>query len=215
MFDIGYNDHSIVERYITHKKLSGNCNYVFTFDRKYIVYERWTGKTFAYSVLNYSNDTIANIMKSQVQITKDMHNALVKKILNSKIYKFKLPNEPSELIDFIFRKIFPEYGYLVRENQIKLSINMFNGMCNKSVALCEAEVGTGKTYAYIIAGIVYGLYEVKKQLANRILNALADYTITYSIEDIKIFFVQRKNEEYFLSSNNGNQINSSIKCGLL
>jgi ATP-dependent DNA helicase DinG len=167
MFDIGYNDHSIVERYITHKEINQNCNYVFTFDRKYIVFERWTGKTYAYSVLNYADDKIANIIKSKVPITKDMHSELVKKILHSKIYKFILPNEPTELIDFIFRKIFPVYGYLVRENQIKLSINMFNGMSNKSVALCEAEVGTGKTYAYIIAGIVYGLYEVKNKLNNK------------------------------------------------
>ena len=59
-----------------------------------------------------------------------------------------------DVIKTIFLTIFPEYGFVVREEQIKLSQNMYLGLTGKQVAICEAEVGAGKTLAYLIASFV-------------------------------------------------------------
>ena len=58
------------------------------------------------------------------------------------------------MIKTIFLTILPEYGFVVREEQIKLSQNMYLGLTGKQVAICEAEVGAGKTLAYLIASFV-------------------------------------------------------------
>ena len=59
-----------------------------------------------------------------------------------------------DVIKTIFLTILPEYGFVVREEQIKLSQNMYLGLTGKQVAICEAEVGAGKTLAYLIASFV-------------------------------------------------------------
>jgi ATP-dependent DNA helicase DinG len=46
-----------------------------------------------------------------------------------------------------------------RENQLSLTLFMLQTMQNHKVALCEAEVGTGKTHAYILAAVIYKLFE--------------------------------------------------------
>ena len=61
---------------------------------------------------------------------------------------------PLDVIKTIFLTILPEYGFVVREEQIKLSQNMYLGLTGKQVAICEAEVGAGKTLAYLIASFV-------------------------------------------------------------
>ena len=45
-------------------------------------------------------------------------------------------------------------GYTIREEQISLSKKMFIGFTEKQITLCEAEVGTGKTFSYLVAAIV-------------------------------------------------------------
>lgn len=76
------------------------------------------------------------------------------KYTGDKRYLNVIVNNPLEVIESIFRTILPEYGYVVREEQIKLSQDMYLGLTGKRVAICEAEVGTGKTLAYLIASFV-------------------------------------------------------------
>lgn len=68
-----------------------------------------------------------------------------------------------ELLNHIFYNILPEYGLALRENQVSLSYLMLEAMEEKKLALCEAEVGTGKTYAYLIAAMVYRLLYADRQ----------------------------------------------------
>lgn len=65
-----------------------------------------------------------------------------------------------ELIDRIFNHILPEYGYSIRPDQIRLCKAIFAGLTSKAVYLCEAEVGSGKTLAYLIACVVLQRYRV-------------------------------------------------------
>ena len=163
MFDITTRDYSILEKYILAGRIKADSNYFFTLDGRYIVYFRFSGKRFTYSVLNYATEKSVVLAASRAVFSKTDYPGLVKKILHCKVYQFVLPAQPQILIEAIFRQILPEYGYVVREKQIELSVMMFESMRHKKVALCEAEVGTGKTLAYLVAAIVYGLYEVKER----------------------------------------------------
>ena len=71
--------------------------------------------------------------------------------------KYSVPK--SDFIDIVFRNILPKYGYAVREEQIRLSKTMFEGLTRKRVTLSEAEVGTGKTMAYLVASLAASLYD--------------------------------------------------------
>ena len=67
-------------------------------------------------------------------------------------------NELHDRIDHIFRDLMPEHGMAEREEQIALSHRMLDSMIDRGISLCDAGTGIGKTYAYLVAGIVYQLY---------------------------------------------------------
>ncbi|MFQ7396569.1 MAG: hypothetical protein ACLRNW_01905 [Neglectibacter sp.] len=45
-----------------------------------------------------------------------------------------------------------------RPAQVELSHQMLDTMLNGSIALCDAGTGIGKTYAYLVAGVVFRRY---------------------------------------------------------
>lgn len=163
MFDITTRDYSLLEKYILAGRIKGDSSYFFTFDGRYIVYYRFTGKRFAYSVLNYATEKLAQLTANRIAFSERDYPGLIKRIIHCKVYKFVLPSQPETLIKGIFEKLLPQYGYVLRDKQLELSVMMLESMRNKKVALCEAEVGTGKTLAYLVAAIVYGLYEMKEK----------------------------------------------------
>ena len=57
-------------------------------------------------------------------------------------------------IERIFRILLPQNGLAVREEQITLCHAMLNTLLKNSIALCDAGVGIGKTYAYLTACIL-------------------------------------------------------------
>ena len=57
----------------------------------------------------------------------------------------------------IFREVFPARGMTVREGQIQLCHAMLDALFGRDVALCDAGVGLGKTYAYLVAGVLWQL----------------------------------------------------------
>ena len=57
--------------------------------------------------------------------------------------------------EYIFRTVLPACGMTVREGQIKLCHAMLDALYNKEVALCDAGVGLGKTYAYLVACLLW------------------------------------------------------------
>ena len=59
------------------------------------------------------------------------------------------------MVETIFRQQLPAHGMAVREGQIKLCRAMLDALHNKEVALCDAGVGLGKTYAYLVAGVSF------------------------------------------------------------
>lgn len=61
-------------------------------------------------------------------------------------------------IDRIFHTLFPKHGMTVREEQIRLCHQMLSALWDGQVALCDAAVGVGKTYAYLTAGLLFRKY---------------------------------------------------------
>ena len=60
-----------------------------------------------------------------------------------------------QMAENIFRQQLPAHGMAVREGQIKLCHTMLDALYNKEVALCDAGVGLGKTYAYLVACLLW------------------------------------------------------------
>ena len=54
-----------------------------------------------------------------------------------------------ELLIYLFDEILPKHGMNLRVKQKELSLEMLRALQENKLALCEAEVGTGKTHAYI------------------------------------------------------------------
>ena len=61
-------------------------------------------------------------------------------------------------IDDIFLTLLPEEGLSVRTEQVGLSHEMLDALLEEKIALCDAGVGIGKTYAYLTACILMQKY---------------------------------------------------------
>ena len=61
-------------------------------------------------------------------------------------------------IDQIFCSLFPKYGMTIREEQLRLCHQMLSALWNGQIALCDAAVGVGKTYAYLTASLLFRKY---------------------------------------------------------
>ena len=61
-------------------------------------------------------------------------------------------------IDYIFLTLLPREGLSIREEHVKLSHEMLNALMDGKIALCDAGVGIGKTYAYLVACILMRRY---------------------------------------------------------
>ena len=60
-------------------------------------------------------------------------------------------------VEQIFRQFFPARGMVTREGQIRLCHMMLDALFGLDVALCDAGVGLGKTYAYLVACVLWQL----------------------------------------------------------
>ena len=59
------------------------------------------------------------------------------------------------MVETIFRQWLPARGMAVREGQIELCHAMLDALYHKEVSLCDAGVGLGKTYAYLVACLLW------------------------------------------------------------
>lgn len=64
-------------------------------------------------------------------------------------------------VERIFRVILPESGLTVREEQIALCHSMLDSLLHNTISLCDAGVGIGKTYAYLVACILARKYSIQ------------------------------------------------------
>ena len=75
-------------------------------------------------------------------------------------YKVEYQKRAHQEIEKIFRVFFPEQGLAVREEQIRLCHEMLDTLLEGEIALCDAGVGIGKTYAYLVACVLLRKYSM-------------------------------------------------------
>lgn len=92
-----------------------------------------------------------------------VHQPLRRIILSSTEEMIQLQNPETgyekahRQVEQIFRRFFPARGMVTREGQIQLCHTMLDALFGRDVALCDAGVGLGKTYAYLVACVLWQL----------------------------------------------------------
>ena len=62
--------------------------------------------------------------------------------------------EARRILNKVFKEILSQSGFALRKEQIDLAVHMLNEISKHGVTLAEAEVGTGKTLAYLVAAVI-------------------------------------------------------------
>lgn len=88
----------------------------------------------------------------------------------------------------IFREVFPARGMTVREGQIRLCHTMLDTLFGRDVALCDAGVGLGKTYAYLVACVLWQLQR-PRQMQRPVVISTAGITLQNAILEEYIPFL--------------------------
>ncbi|WP_315675772.1 ATP-dependent DNA helicase [Clostridium sp. 19966] len=183
--DIDLADEEKLKKYIEDNKFKGEYKYLFTFEN-YIFAVKENKCINTYYVINIKKNKSEIILRSKKIYSEELKDILIERLLNSSNYEVKLKDDPEDMIEFIFIKLMAENGFKIRENQIELSKAMYRGIIENKIAICEAAVGTGKTYAYIVACLVHSLYERQRKtkyiFTNEGTDTAASVISTSSIE---------------------------------
>ncbi len=165
MYEITTNRKKKFDENIREKKVYVDSVYDFTFEDRYDIYHYKVLDEYRYLASDIKTGYDSVVISTKQPIHPDEYSSLTQKILSAvrqtgkRRYFGKYTVPQSDFIDIVFRNVLIKYGYAVREEQIKLSKAMFEGLTKKRVALCEAEVGTGKTIAYLVASLAASLYD--------------------------------------------------------
>lgn len=159
MFEITRNDHEALEFYVNERLAYPGAEYDFTFENRYLVYHAPLLHKTVYLALDMKTKLSSEICRrdtgtydeSQYRVMMPDVLSAIKYTGDRRFLNIVVQN-PMEVIDMIFRELLPMSGYAIREEQIALCKQMYVGLTQKQVAICEAEVGTGKSMAYLVAG---------------------------------------------------------------
>lgn len=224
MFEFTYSDNEILDNYIDCGKAYPKGEYDFTFEHRYLIYHAPLRNKVDYIAIDMKTGlSSAVITKNPGDLyTKASYRKLIPHIFYSvkytgdKRYLDTFIDKPLEIIDAIFRVVLPNNGYNIREEQIALAKKMYIGFTQKQVALCEAEVGTGKTLSYLVAAIVAKHHnnkvyaqnmpvtittsniELQKALVEREIPNLSKMLLDYYIIEKPLTAVLRKGKEHYL-----------------
>lgn len=84
-------------------------------------------------------------------------------------------------IDKIFRDILTKSDMTLREGQIELCHEMYDALHDGKIALCDAGVGIGKTYAYLIAAALFQKYNQRGRESRPVLLSTASIALQNAI----------------------------------
>jgi len=116
------------------------------------------------------------------------------------------------LLNHIFEKVLPAQGMHLRKDQRDMSLIILHALQRGEIALCEAGVGTGKTHAYIMALIVYGLFSDKKRtsviststialqkaMTEEYIPQISSILLRHGIIEETLSFVVRKGKSHYV-----------------
>lgn len=217
MYEITHDGNRKLQEYIAKDIACEDGEYDFTYEHRYLIYHAPLMREWYYFVLDMitDNSSVAYRGKKKLKLTRErdfvpcIYNAI--KYTGDKRYANNMAADPIEVIDSIFRNVLPEYGFNVREEQIELSKQIFRGFTSYDVSICEAEVGTGKSLAYLIAGVVakkhLGFYmpitistatiELQNALVEKEIPRLSQILVDHDLIDHPLTAIVRKGKEHF------------------
>lgn len=91
-------------------------------------------------------------------------------------------------IETIFRTLLPRNGMAVREGQIALCHSALDAMADDKIALSDAGVGIGKTFAYLTAGALFSKY-AEENIPKPILISTSSIALQNAVLNIYIPFL--------------------------
>ena len=160
MFEITRENEDAFAFYKNERKAYPNGEYDCTFEGRFLIYHCKQRNEIAYIAIDMQTGQSSEVCHRKEEIPSEQgYESLIPNILSAIKYtgareKYNpFAEAPLKTIDNVFRYIMPQYGYAVREEQIELSKNMYRGLMEKRVSICEAEVGTGKSLAYLVAAV--------------------------------------------------------------
>lgn len=147
----------VMKKLLDENFLAENSTGVFIL-KDCILVECFTGKNYTYRVVNFITGDQKYLFYKRNPISNLDYPAIVSKIKELSFFNMKKASNGNELIDVIFREVFSKYGFVVREDQVSLSKQMYQNMVDDKILLSDIPVGLGKTHAYLVAAIVYGIF---------------------------------------------------------
>ena len=222
MFEFRRTDEEMLEYYVREHIAYPEAKYDFTFEERYLVYHApMLHKTIYYAVDMETRLSFEVCRLDEGAYEPSQYRSMIPALLRAVKYtgdrRFQstVAQTPVEVIDFLFRELLPEIGYAVREEQITLSKQMYEGLAHKQAAICEAEVGTGKSMAYLVAGfcarqqkklryrynqpvtIATSSIELQKALIEKEIPRLSDVLMKYHLIERPLTAVLRKGKEHY------------------
>ena len=147
-----------------------------------ILIERDTGRSYVYTAVNLMSLKKDIVHRSKNPLTTSGIDMIVEKIRNSKIanagrYEADRPLKNKvtiknchDQLTLVFKELLPQYGFTIRGEQISLANHILDAIYKGKISLAEAEVGTGKTLAYLVPAIL-----AKRGKLNGYFNMGLDY----------------------------------------
>lgn len=195
-----------------------------------VLLEYFTGKTYSYRMVELATLKAKRLFARQNPLTEMGYQRAIEKMLMLAINLTPESEQPNshqraeQLLTDIFVKILPQHGLTFRENQLALAIEMLHGLQENKLALCEAEVGTGKTHAYIIAVTVHNLFSsnqqptiiststiaLQKALTEEYIPQISDILMEHRILEQPLTFVVRKGKSHYACDSRVKTYRSSI-----
>ena len=128
-----------------------------------VLLERVTEKAYIYKAENLETGKSIQISRRVKPMPESDYEAAVVKIIGSSIagsgkYMVDMPSGKNlsrehlaEVLKLVFADVLPNHGYNIRDKQIELAEHILEAIARRNISIAEAEVGIGKTNAYIIA----------------------------------------------------------------
>ena len=128
-----------------------------------VLYEKETPKGYSYRAQNLESSHTVRIGYRKEPMGETQYEKTAEKIRTLPIagrgyYEAdrpageKLPRQKLErILTHVFHRLLPEHGFRLRQPQAELAAHILDTLCGRHVTLAEAEVGIGKTLAYLVA----------------------------------------------------------------
>lgn len=163
---INFDTNQILKKLIDEKWITPESKGVFIL-KDCILLECFTGKNFTYRVANFVTGDQKYLFYRRSTISDKDYPLIVSKIKDLSFFNLKRASNGDEMIDVIFKEVFSRSGFVVREEQVGLSKQMYHNMLEHKILLSDIPVGLGKTHAYLVAAVVFNLFSRKNAMHKR------------------------------------------------